>query len=514
MTRPLSPAQLSTAAACALVCVAACVGDVDDRARRDSDEAVPSSLAPEMVAAIERDLGTPAAEVPHRLAAEASAAVVESTLRAQIGSRFGGAWIEGDDHHLVVAVTDEAAADAVRDAGAEPRVVAHSLDELGAVKALLDRAAVRPDPSIHAWSVDVATNSVVVQVEDPASPAVAAFLRQLGAGGGAVRAMATAAERPRPLYDTRGGDEYIINGNTLCSVGFSVVGGFVTAGHCGRAGSPTAGSNWVAQGTFMGSSFPGNDYAWVQTNGSWNTLPTVNDYRGGAVNVTGSQVASVGSSICRSGRTSGWRCGVIQAHDVTVNYPQGAVYGTTQTTACAEGGDSGGSFLAGTNAQGVTSGGSGNCSSGGATFYQPVNEILSVYGLSLKTTGGGGDGAIVSNMNGKCIDVPGSNFVDGARLQMWCCNGTGAQRWTYTGGTFRAGGLCMDVAGASTANATPIQLASCNGNRAQQFVLNGAGDLVSLLADKCVDIAGWNDAEGAGLIIWPCHGGANQKWHR
>ena len=36
-------------------------------------------------------------------------------------------------------------------------------------------------------------------------------------------------------------------------------------------------------------------------------------------------------------------------------------------------------------AQGVTSGGSGNCTVGGTTYFQPVNEILSAYGLSLVT---------------------------------------------------------------------------------------------------------------------------------
>jgi streptogrisin C len=33
----------------------------------------------------------------------------------------------------------------------------------------------------------------------------------------------------------------------------------------------------------------------------------------------------------------------------------------------------------------VLSGGSGNCTSGGTTFFQPVNEILAVYGLTLVT---------------------------------------------------------------------------------------------------------------------------------
>ncbi|HEY8544187.1 MAG TPA: trypsin-like serine protease, partial [Acidimicrobiales bacterium] len=61
------------------------------------------------------------------------------------------------------------------------------------------------------------------------------------------------------------------------------------------------------------------------------------------------------------------------------------VYGLTRTSACAEGGDSGGSFISGNQAQGMTSGGSGNCTFGGTTFFQPVNEVLSRYGLTLVT---------------------------------------------------------------------------------------------------------------------------------
>jgi streptogrisin C len=466
------------------------------------------AIAPEMSSALQRDLRLAEVEVPRRLAAERTAARIAPALRDQLGSAFAGAWMDPSGSRLVVGITDAALADGVRSAGAEPQVVARSLAYLDGVKTKLDGDASRAGADIHAWHVDVATNTVVVHAADPDAPATRAFVDGLGVSGGAVR-IVPSSERPRPLYDVRGGDEYIINGNTLCSVGFSVNGGFVTAGHCGRAGSPTAGSNWVAQGTFAGSTFPGNDYAWVQTNASWNSLPWVNNYGGGTLRVVGSHEASVGSSICRSGRTTGLRCGVIQARDVTVNYSNGPVYGLTQTSACAEGGDSGGSFISGVEAQGTTSGGSGNCTSGGTTFYQPVNPTLNAYGLRLKT-----DGAIASRFNNKCIDVPGSNFVDGARLQMWGCNGTGAQRWIFTDGTLQAGGMCMDVAGANSADGTPIQLVHCNGNRAQQFVLNDAGDLVSQLANKCVDIGGWDSSDGARLIIWPCHGGSNQKWYR
>ena len=70
-------------------------------------------------------------------------------------------------------------------------------------------------------------------------------------------------------------------------------------------------------------------------------------------------------------------------HSSTVNYAEGSVSGLIRTTVCAEPGDSGGSLFAGSTALGLTSGGSGNCSSGGTTYFQPVTEVLSRYGVSV-----------------------------------------------------------------------------------------------------------------------------------
>jgi hypothetical protein len=123
--------------------------------------------------------------------------------------------------------------------------------------------------------------------------------------------------------------------------------------------------------------------------------------------------------------------------------------------------------------------------------------------------------SVISNLNSKCIDVPSSNFVDGARLQMWTCNGTNAQKWTFTNGTLLSpSGKCADVANGSTANAAAIQLWTCNGTAAQQFVLSGASDLVNPQANKCVDIVDQNANDGAKLQLWDCAGTANQKWRK
>jgi streptogrisin C len=463
------------------------------------------------LAAMQRDLHLTAAQAKARLGAERVARSTEARLRARLGAGYGGAWM-GADGKLTVGITDPAQAALVRDTGAEPRIVARSEGQLNGARAVLDRSASRAGRGVHSWYVDAVSNSVIVTAASTA--AADAFVAAAGADRAAVRSVVAFAGAPRPLADVRGGDQYVINGNTLCSVGFSVVGGFVTAGHCGGVGSTTAGFNGAAQGSVRGSVFPGNDYGWVQVNSGWTPQPWVNNYSGGNVGVAGSQEAGIGASVCRSGRTTGWRCGVIQAKNATVNYAQGAVYGLTQSNACAEGGDSGGAWISGDQAQGTTSGGSGNCSTGGTMFFQPVNATLARFGLSLVTTGGGSTSRIIGYA-GKCIDVPNSNAVDGQFLNLWGCNGTAAQSWTFPGdGTIRAFGKCMDVAWGSRDNGAVIQLASCSGNPAQQFVLTGAGDLVNPQANKCVDVADWNSANGARLHQWECTGGDNQKWRR
>ncbi|PWR12185.1 hypothetical protein DKT69_24785 [Micromonospora sicca] len=514
MSRTLRALGAATAAL-ALVSLSppAARADAGRPAAPPAAEAAAAGIAPAVAEAMRRDLGLTDAQLGTRLRVEAAAPTVEKRLRARLGGAFAGAWIPPGGRRLTVAVTDPALAPAVRAEGADPKVVARDERALDAAKRSLDRSRAKADPrSVYGWYVDVARNAVVVTARPGATAEARSFAHASGLAASAVT-VAESADAPRLKYDIRGGDQYVINGNTLCSVGFAVAGGFVTAGHCGRPGSPTLGFNNVAQGTFVGSSFPGDDYAWVRTNGDWTPRPWVNNYSGGNVAVAGSQDAAIGSSVCRSGRTTGWRCGTILGRNETVNYAQGAVYGLSRSNACAEGGDSGGSWISGNQAQGVTSGGSGNCSTGGATWFQPVNEILAAYGLSL-TTSGGGD-RLISNWNNRCIDVPYSNFSDGVPLQTWTCNGTAAQAWTFTGGTLRSqNNMCMDVAWGSTANGATIQIATCSGNPAQQFVLSAAGDLVNPQANKCVDIKDWNNSDGARLQLWDCAGTANQKWRR
>ncbi|MDN3058065.1 S1 family peptidase [Streptomyces sp. SRF1] len=356
-------------------------GEPSPRPRRE--------VPPEMLASMQRDLGLTADEARARISNEYRAGAAEPGLRKTLGGAYAGAWVSGNTAELTVATTDEEQSATITAGGAKAAVVKHSLNALTEAKRALDSAAAERPPTAEAasaWYVDVKTNSVVVQSARPDE--AAAFVAASGADRQVVRVVES-PERPGPLYDLRGGEAYYINGAARCSIGFSVAQGdrkgFVTAGHCGDPGDTTTGSNRVAQGTFQGSSFPGNDYAWVSANADWAPRPWVVGPEGSDVTVDGSQEAPVGSSVCRSGSTTGWHCGTIQQHDTSVQYPQGTVSGVTRTNVCAEPGDSGGAFISGSEAQGVTSGGSGNCTVGGTTYYQPVNPVLTAYGLTLTT---------------------------------------------------------------------------------------------------------------------------------
>lgn len=339
-----------------------------------------------LLGAMQRDLGLTAEQAGTRLAQEAAAAGIAPAAQAAAGPAFGGAWYDAASGKLVVGITDAARAEAVKAAGADTALVAHAESALDATKDALDRLAGRAAPrQVTGWYVDEQANRVVVTVVPGAHGAdVQGFLDRARAAGPVQVEEATSTPR---LFagDIVGGDAYYINDAARCSVGFSVQGGFVSAGHCGNAGDSVSAPDGSAMGTFQGSSFPGNDYSFVRTGSSWTPSPIVDGYGNGDVTVTGHTAAPVGSSVCRSGSTSGWHCGTIQATNQTVNYAEGAVSGLTRTSACAEPGDSGGAWVSGSQAQGVTSGGSGDCTSGGTTYFQPVDEILSAYGLMLVT---------------------------------------------------------------------------------------------------------------------------------
>ncbi|MEU3791210.1 S1 family peptidase [Streptomyces fructofermentans] len=189
----------------------------------------------------------------------------------------------------------------------------------------------------------------------------------------------------------RGGTVLYAATGAQCVVGFNAKGNGVfygvMVGHC----SGTHTTTWYADaartvqvGVTAGASFPIDDYGVVRYTS--NTLNLPGDIAlGGGVNqdITGVASPTVGQSVCHAGRTSGVHCGRVTALNVTVNYSEGAVHGLIRSTACSEPGDAGAPAYSGTLAVGFLVGSSGNCTSGGVSYYQPVAEVLSDFGLTL-----------------------------------------------------------------------------------------------------------------------------------
>ncbi|WP_351222160.1 S1 family peptidase [Streptomyces sp. NPDC002133] len=319
----------------------------------------------------------------------ASASALLQRLGKQLGDSYGGAYYDAAAQQLVVNVVgDDSEADAqVRRAGAVARSVQNSSTALKSATDSLSRRAAVPGT---AWAVDPRTNQVVVTADrtvtggrwDRLESAVEAL------GDGVARIQKSAGEF-KPFLE--GGDA-VFGGGSRCSLGFNVTTqdgqpGFLTAGHCGVAAeqwSEEAGGAPV--GTVQEAVFPGEgDFALVTYDDPGTEAPSAVDVGGGQLlEIQQAADAAVGQEVFRMGSTTGLRDGQVTGLNATVNYPEGTVTGLIQTDVCAEPGDSGGAlFTRDGAAVGLTSGGSGDCTSGGETFFQPVTTALEAVGAQI-----------------------------------------------------------------------------------------------------------------------------------
>jgi streptogrisin B len=227
-----------------------------------------------------------------------------------------------------------------------------------------------------AWYVDKATDKVMVTIDKTVSKSEVAKIRKSAGSSASDLVIHHASGKFRP--DGSAGDA-IYGGQYRCSLGFNVTDGssyyFLTAGHCGQVADTwyVDGGHSTEIGPTLDYSFPGNDFALVQ-------------YANPSLSHPGGYTAAnafVGENVTRTGSTTGTHSGTVQALNVSVSYSEGTVSGLIQTNVCAEGGDSGGPLYDGNSAIGLTSGGSGDCTSGGTTFFQPVTEALNTYGVSI-----------------------------------------------------------------------------------------------------------------------------------
>ncbi|MEU7060763.1 S1 family peptidase [Streptomyces sp. NPDC046197] len=310
-----------------------------------------------------------------------AAGTLASTLAEDLGSDAAGTYYDAKSKNLVVNVLDEAAAKTVRQHGAKARIVANSLAALDGARTTLQKDATIPGTS---WATDPVTNKVVVTADKTVSQAEWTKLAKVVDGLGAKAELKRSKGEFKPFV--AGGDAITGSGGR-CSLGFNVVKGgqpyFLTAGHCTHAISTWSDSSGKQIGQNEKSSFPGTDFGLVKYTAGVDHPSAVDLYNGSAQTITKAGEATVGEKVTRSGSTTHVHTGTVKGLNATVNYSEGTVSGLIQTDVCAEPGDSGGSLFDGDTAIGLTSGGSGDCTSGGETFFQPVTAALSATGSQI-----------------------------------------------------------------------------------------------------------------------------------
>ncbi|MBH5131353.1 S1 family peptidase [Streptomyces sp. HB-N217] len=343
-----------------------------------------------------QDGGSPddAAAAPRTLKA-ADASDLASRLAGLLGDTFAGSYYDSGAQQLVVNVApgdDNQVVVRAKEAGAKVREVDNSMSELRSGARTLKSEASIPGTS---WAIDPRTNKILVTADSTVTgdrwDRLESTVEGLGDG------MATVRKSAGTFKTFASGGDAIFGGGARCSLGFNVTAGdgspaFLTAGHCGVAAdqwSDAQGGRPIA--TVDQAVFPGQgDFALVTYDDPATEAPSEVNLGDQTLPIGRAADATVGQEVFRMGSTTGLADGQVLGLDATVNYPEGTVTGLIQTDVCAEPGDSGGSlFTRDGLAIGLTSGGSGDCTVGGETFFQPVTTALEAVGATLGDEGAG-----------------------------------------------------------------------------------------------------------------------------
>ncbi|MFC8825622.1 S1 family peptidase [Streptomyces sp. NPDC057137] len=317
---------------------------------------------------------------------------VEALTESLGESRTGGFYVDSDEDRFVVTVTDDAAARTVNEAGGVAERVTYDTAHLDAIQQKLDDTFTTPGTS---WGVDVLANQVIVRADSTVSGAdYAALEGAIAAHGDAAKIERIGGEITQSAGSPINGGDYIQNIASSCSYGFSVRSktdgskkSILTAGHCTRDWSSADWykSNGLYIGYTTGSNYgsTGNDFGLIRQNNDTQVdyYGNVETAGGGTQDISYSRDSRVGEYVCASGYRTGNLCNSVGAKNQTVNYTSGVtVKGMDVACIDRNGGDSGGPLYAGTAALGILSGtNSSTCYS----YFQPVNEALSWYGVEV-----------------------------------------------------------------------------------------------------------------------------------
>ncbi|MFD4470301.1 S1 family peptidase [Rhodococcus sp. NPDC058505] len=351
-------------------------------------QAPTTTLPEDLVAAVQRDLGLTPEQYLEKAEAGQKLVAFANDLRAKFPDTFAGAWLDQAGVPLIGLASGQdadAARKAVEDAGYTVKDLPHSERALhDQLTKAQDWIAKLPKPLadlVGGAAVDVVNNNLVLRVADtvdlgglqlPDFLEGAVLALQPALGSVAPQAVDNGGAPADALF---GGDSYAAEnaaGAFRCSLGFNGTDGSgrtvnISAGHCdpnrGAPGTqvfqmPTDGTFGPHIGTFARTHLDGLDYSIIRIDDAakhrfQNNLVRVPGRS--PLRITGTADPVVGAPVCKSGLTTGFTCGTINAVNQTVGVGQRTLRGGFSANICALQGDSGGTIVTGDRALGISS---------------------------------------------------------------------------------------------------------------------------------------------------------------
>jgi hypothetical protein len=122
---------------------------------------------------------------------------------------------------------------------------------------------------------------------------------------------------------------------------------------------------------------------------------------------------------------------------------------------------------------------------------------------------------ITSGITGKCLDDDADSSANDAKVDIYTCNGSAAQKWTLgSNNTIQINGKCLDIYRQGTANGSKVDLFTCNGGGNQTWEVKGSSLQNPASNYKCLDDPGSSTVNGTQLDIYSCGSNAkNQVWN-
>ena len=175
------------------------------------------------------------------------------------------------------------------------------------------------------------------------------------------------------------------------------------------------------------------------------------------------------------------------------------------------------------SATGLPAGLSINSSTGLISGTPTTADTYNVTVTAKDTTGASGSASFtwtistatghpITGDHGKCLDDHGSSTANGNKVDIWSCNGTGAQKWTFSGGQLSVLGKCLDDP-SQGGNGAPLTIWTCNGHNAQLWTHKSNGEYVLKLNGQCLTDPSGSSVNGTQVQVRACKNYSDQHWN-